>query len=58
MRAFCARVVQHALFEKTIIGLIVLNGVILGMETSSHWLAEYGTLMVIFKPVYIAGIFC
>lgn len=45
MRAFCARVVQHALFEKTIIGLIVLNGIILGMETSSHWLAEYGTLM-------------
>lgn len=43
MRVFCARVVQHALFEKTIIGLIVLNGIVLGMETSSHLQAEYGT---------------
>ncbi len=45
MRAFCAKIVAHALFEKIIIGLIVLNGVILGLETSSKVVAEYAQLL-------------
>lgn len=42
MKAFCSNIVNHTLFEKFIIGLIVLNGVILGMETSSTLMASYG----------------
>ena len=42
MKAFCSGIVNHALFEKIIIGLIVFNGVILGMETSSTLVASYG----------------
>lgn len=45
MRAFCAKIVKHALFEKFIISLIVLNGVILGLETSSRVMAEYAQLL-------------
>ncbi len=45
MKAFCEKTVNHAYFEKLIIGLILLNGVILGLETSSYMLAEYGLWM-------------
>jgi len=45
MKAFCGNIVNHALFEKTIIGLIVLNGVILGLETSSQLVEQYGSIM-------------
>ncbi len=40
MRAFCACSVQHALFEKIIIDLIVLKGIALCLQAFSHLLAE------------------
>ena len=40
MKAFCAKIVNHDVFEKLIIGLILLNGFILGLETS-HYIAEH-----------------
>ena len=45
MKAFCEKTVNHALFEKTIIGVILLNGVILGLETSSQLVEQYGSIM-------------
>jgi len=45
MKAFCAKIVQHALFDKFIIGLILLNGVILGLETSTNLVQKFGTWM-------------
>ena len=44
MKALCSRIVNHHFFEKIIIGLIILNGVILGMETSTGLVAQYGQL--------------
>lgn len=45
MKAFCANIVNHAFFEKFIVGLILLNGVILGLETSSQLVEQYGVWM-------------
>ncbi len=45
MKAFCKSVVSHRFFDKFIIGLIILNGVILGLETSSSIMAEYAGLL-------------
>jgi len=45
MKAFCEKIVHHGWFEKTIIGLIILNGVILGLETSSTVMQHYGKLL-------------
>lgn len=45
MKAFCEKTVNHAFFEKLIIGLIILNGIILGLETSSYMNAEFGRWM-------------
>ncbi len=45
MKAFCEKIVEHTLFEKVIIGLIILNGVILGLETSSDIMQQYGSLL-------------
>ncbi len=42
MKAICASVVHHPLFDKVIIALIILNGVILGLETSSYVVQNYG----------------
>jgi len=45
MKAFCEKIVNHGLFEKTIISLILLNGVVLGLETSSQLVERYGAIM-------------
>ena len=42
MKAFCSRIVNHAAFDKFIISLIILNGIVLGMETSSSLMTKYG----------------
>ena len=41
MKAFCSRVVNHKLFDKVIIALIIINGVILGLETSTVLMEGY-----------------
>jgi len=38
----CARLVAKAAFERTIIGLILVNGVIVGLETSPAIMAKWG----------------
>ncbi len=45
MREFCVRVVQARWFEPLMIGLIVFNGVLIGLETSASIEARYGSLL-------------
>jgi voltage-gated sodium channel len=40
-----ARFVEDPRFSRTIIGLILINAVILGMETSPTLVAQYGPLL-------------
>lgn len=42
MREFARKLVGHAWFDRVIIALILLNGVVLGLETVPDWVAEYG----------------
>ncbi len=45
MKAFAQRIVAQPLFEYFIVGLILLNGVVLGLETNDVMVARYGPLM-------------
>ena len=45
MRKFCEKIVNHSLFEKTIIVLILLNGVILGLETSAELVVKFDGIL-------------
>lgn len=42
MKTFCSRIVNHVFFEYFIITLILLNGLVLGLETYPAIMAEYG----------------
>ena len=44
MKERARRIVNAQIFERGIIGLILLNGLILGMETSSSLVEQYGNL--------------
>jgi len=46
LRARVARLVMEPLFQKTVIGLILLNAVTLGLETSDNIMAEWGGLLL------------
>jgi len=54
MKVFCARIVGHAVFERSIIGLIVLNGIVLGLETSAYMMANYGEALVLCNHLILA----
>lgn len=45
MKAFCAAIVNHAGFERLIVALIVINGIVLGLETSTVVMSQYGELL-------------
>jgi voltage-gated sodium channel len=53
-RARVARLVLSPLFQNTVIGLILLNAVTLGLETSDSILAEWGTLLLGVDRVLLA----
>ena len=42
MRSLCKTITEHIWFERFIIALILLNGLVLGLETVPAWIAEYG----------------
>ena len=42
IRKTCQRVIEHRWFEGFIIGLIVFNGIVLGLETSESLARDYG----------------
>ena len=56
MKQFAYRIVSAPLFEHLIIALILVNGVILGMETSPDLVAQYGDLFHLANHL-ILGIF-
>ncbi len=46
MRARLSSIIAHPGFEKWIMALIVLNAIILGLETSDWWMTNFGTVLV------------
>jgi voltage-gated sodium channel len=46
--------VEHKVFQRLIIALIVFNAVTLGLETSQHILDDYGTLLHVLDRVTLA----
>jgi voltage-gated sodium channel len=56
MKAFARRVVEARWFEPWMIGLILFNAVLIGLETSSDIAAEYGTWLELGNDV-ILGVF-
>ncbi|GJL51438.1 ion transporter [Candidatus Nitrospira salsa] len=56
MKQFARRIVGTPLFERLIIGLILVNGVILGMETSPDLVAQFGDFFHLANH-FILGVF-
>ena len=56
MKSFCQRVVKNVWFERFIIGVIILNGAVLGLETLPEINASYGSIFVLINNVVI-GVF-
>ena len=54
MKEFAHRIVSAPSFERTIIGLILLNGLILGMETSPSLVNQYGNLLHLGNQLILA----
>ena len=54
MQSFCRDVVHHPWFERFIIAVIVLNAVLLGLETSAEWLEQYGDYLVWGNRIVVA----
>jgi voltage-gated sodium channel len=56
MKAFCRRIVEARWFEPWMIGLIVFNGVLIGLETSHEISQAYGKWLMLGNDV-ILGVF-
>jgi voltage-gated sodium channel len=54
LRANVLRLVTHPWFERAIIGVIVLNAITLGMETSKSIMANYGDALLIADKIMLA----
>lgn len=54
MRALCRKIVANPWFDRFIIALIVLNAVVLGLETSPELVARYGEFMTLINHVVLA----
>ena len=55
MKQFAHRIVNTPLFEYSIIALILVNGVILGMETSPDLVAKYGEVFHLLNHLILAA---
>lgn len=51
---FCKRITQSHSFENTILVVIILNAVVIGLETSADLLARYGTLFHLVNQIVLA----
>lgn len=56
MKAFAKRIVEARWFEPWMIGLILFNGVLIGLETSKDFVAQYGSWLHLGNDI-ILGIF-
>ncbi len=54
MKQFAQRIVSTTVFEHLIIALILVNGVILGMETSTDLVAQYGDVFHFMNHLILA----
>ncbi len=54
MTAFCKFLIEHPWAERILIGVIVLNAITLGLETSSAVMASWGTVIHIADNVILA----
>lgn len=54
MRVLCRKIVANPWFDRFIIALIVLNAVVLGLETSPELVARYGEFMTLINHVVLA----
>ena len=46
-------IVEHDTFQKAIIGLIVLNAITIGLETSKTVTSQVGTFLAIFEALVL-----
>jgi voltage-gated sodium channel len=53
MRSFCARVVSAGWFEPFMIGCIIANGIIIGLETSKDIDEAYGQLLHLGNDIFL-----
>jgi len=53
---FCKRVTKSHTFEHTILGIIILNAIVIGLETSANLVSHYGTYFHLFNQI-VLGIF-
>ena len=56
MKTICANIVANKWFDRIIVGLIIVNAAILGLETSPELNAQYGSLFH-FVNIFILGVF-
>jgi voltage-gated sodium channel len=56
MKKIAGNIVKHKLFDRIIIALILLNGVVLGAETSPALVAQYGQYLTLANNI-ILGVF-
>jgi voltage-gated sodium channel len=54
LRSRLASLVNHARFEKVIVGLIVLNAITLGLETSPWWMSRFGEVLMFVDKTILA----
>lgn len=54
MKAFAKRVVEARWFEPVMIGLILFNGVLIGLETSKEFVAQYGGWLHLGNDIILA----
>lgn len=54
MKTFCQRIVEASWFEPWMIGLIIFNGVLIGLETSTEIERAYGRLLHLGNDVILA----
>ncbi|MDJ0614392.1 MAG: ion transporter [Rhizobiaceae bacterium] len=53
MRARLASFIAKPIFEQFIMGLIVLNAIILGLETSDWWMQNFGSVLVTLDSIIL-----
>lgn len=54
IKELCHKIAGHKAFERFIIAVIIINGVILGLETSVDITAQYGSLLMLGNQLVLA----
>ena len=54
MKQALSNLIANRNFERWIIGLIVVNAIILGLETSDWWMKNYGTILIGLDRIILA----